>query len=72
MKDPNKRDCIYQLANSVDVSYEKGIAAVDWAKKHCPSYITNQYMFKREFDETFYRLYFSDPKDQTLFALRWS
>lgn len=47
--------------------------ALDWAKKHCPSYITND-VYKSEdgiYDSTKIVYYFSQGKDATAFILRW-
>ena len=41
-----------------------------WAKRHCPSYITNDAVQKE--GEYHYRFYFGDERDQIAFALRWS
>ena len=40
-----------------------------WAKKHCPSYITNDAVQKN--GEYYYRFYFGKEQDQIIFALRW-
>ena len=40
-----------------------------WAKKYCPSYITND-VEKRK-DDWYYRFHFSEEKDYMLFKLRW-
>ena len=42
---------------------------LEWAKKHCPSYITNDAVQKN--GEYYYRFYFSKEPDQIIFALRW-
>lgn len=41
-----------------------------WAKKNCPSYITNNAVQKN--GEYYYRFYFSKEQDQIIFALRWA
>ena len=41
-----------------------------WAKKHCPSYITNDAVQKK--GGYYYRYFFGDERDQILFMLRWS
>jgi hypothetical protein len=48
-----------------------------WAKEHCPSYITNDSYYSSTppalyIDDVYYRFYFSEASDATLFALRWS
>lgn len=40
-----------------------------WAKRNCPSYITNDAVQKE--GVYYYRFYFSNDRDQALFALRW-
>lgn len=41
-----------------------------WAKKNCPSYITNDAVQKN--GEYYYRFYFGKEQDQIIFALRWA
>ena len=43
-----------------------------WAKENCPSYISCTGHFKENQEEGFIEYYFSEEKDMTLFALRWS
>ena len=43
---------------------------LEWAKKHCPSYITNDAVQKQ--GEYYYRFYFSNERDRMWFVLRWS
>ena len=43
---------------------------LEWAKKHCNSYITNDAIKINGI--YYYRFYFSDQKDVTMFMLRWS
>ncbi len=47
---------------------------LEWVKKHCPSYITNDAVQKD--GRYYYRFYFHDSwqgqRDQVMFALRWS
>lgn len=49
--------------------------ALDWAKQHCASYITNDVvvcnMVDHRYTEILYRFYFSSDSDVTAFALRW-
>lgn len=42
---------------------------LNWAKKNCPSYITNDAVQKN--GEYYYRFYFGKEQDQIIFALRW-
>ena len=43
---------------------------LEWAKQHCPSYITNNAVQKH--GEYYYRFYFGRERDRMWFALRWS
>lgn len=43
---------------------------LEWAKKHCPSYITNDAV--QIGGDYYYRFYFGNDKDRVLFALRWA
>ena len=47
-----------------------GFEPLQWAKKNCPSYITNYAVQKQ--GEYYYRFYFGREQDQIMFALRWS
>ena len=47
-----------------------GFEPLQWAKKNCPSYITNDAVQKN--GEYYYRFFFSQERDQIIFALRWS
>ena len=51
-----------------------GFLALQWVKKNCPTYITNDAVQKN--GEYYYRFYFhSTPagdRDRTVFALRWA
>ena len=40
-----------------------------WAKKNCPSYITNDAVQKN--GEFYYRFYFSQEQDLMMFTLKW-
>ena len=55
--------------NYVDLPYPVSYESVSWVKKHCPSYITNEAVKKKGI--YYYRFYFSEEKDQMMFALRW-
>lgn len=46
--------------------FNKRLEMLDWAKKHCPSYITN------DVEKTDICFYFSDEKDYLMFTLRWA
>jgi hypothetical protein len=45
-------------------------APLEWAKSHCASYITNDAVQKN--GDYYYRFYFGDPRDVTMFILRWA
>lgn len=48
---------------------ERRFQPLQWAKKHCPSYITNDGVIK---DGVYhYRFYFGRERDQVMFALKW-
>ena len=51
-------------------SSKPGFEPLLWAKKNCPSYITNDAVQKQ--GEYYYRFYFGNEKDQLMFLLRWS
>lgn len=56
----------------VVLPYDPVWRALDWAKKNCPSYITNDTIVKK-YPETGYDIvyFFRDEEDATIFALRW-
>lgn len=62
------------MKNYVDLPVPKewinAYELLEWTKKHCPSYITNDAVQKG--GEYYYRFYFGNDKDLTWFALRWS
>ena len=43
---------------------------LEWAKKNCSSYITNDAVQVR--GQYYYRFFFGNEKDRIWFALRWS
>lgn len=49
--------------------YSSGFEALNWAKIHCPSYITNDAIQKQ--GQYYYRFYFGKEQDQIVFTLRW-
>ena len=51
-------------------SSKPGFEPLLWAKKNCPSYITNDAVQKQ--GEYYYRFYFGNEQDQLMFLLRWS
>lgn len=62
------------MNNYVTVKREVLDAALDWAKTHCPSYITNDYHMSgyNLYDHSLIDFYFADTKDQVLFMLIWA
>ena len=62
------------MSTVVTLPYDPLWRPVEWAKKNCPSYITNTMSDKLTElvgDRTPINYYFSDARDATLFALRW-
>lgn len=51
-------------------SIRYGFEPLQWAKKNCPSYITNDAVQKQ--GVYYYRFYFSQERDQIMFALKWA
>lgn len=49
---------------------EKAYDALEWAKKNCPSYITNDTVKKE--GNWYYRFFFGQEKDVMIFMLRWT
>lgn len=57
----------------VTLPYDSAWQALDWAKKHCPSYITNivhqnGYM---TYDQSKIDYFFQDEEDALAFKLMW-
>lgn len=69
-------DRVWVDLNPVTVDTQQ---ALDWAKQHCGSYVTNDVVVRNMVDhryyhrytEIFYRFYFYSESDATVFALRW-
>lgn len=65
------------MNNFVTIDKKLSFDALEWAKTHCPNYITNDcHMIGYElFDQTRVDFFFADNdqgrKEMTLFALRW-
>ena len=55
------------MRTRVILPYDPEWRALRWAKKHCPSYITNQADVNRKIV-----YYFSDEQEAMLFTLRWA
>lgn len=63
----------------VTIPYNVSGEALEWAKKNCPSYITNQahllaYKDSNGVDSAGYMIeyYFANERDAAWFSLRWS
>lgn len=62
------------MSTTVVLDYDPLWRPVEWAKKNCPSYITNTLYNKIPEiidDRTKISYYFGDEQDAILFALRW-
>jgi len=63
------------MSNYVTVHYRKYNDALEWAKKYCPGYITNDYhqCGPDEFSPSYYDFFFSlnTEEDMTAFKLHW-
>ena len=72
------------MSLSVTIDQYQAADALDWAKEHCPSYITNdglsmyiapgsnkKEMLKSPW-EVKYNFYFSDESEALMFQLRWA
>ena len=59
---------------TVTLPYDPVWKPLEWAKKHCPSYITNNLHCDgyNTFDNSKIDYLFSDEKDAMMFILRWS
>jgi hypothetical protein len=55
---------------TVTLPYDPDWKALEWAKEHCSSYITNDLHQDGYNDKIDY--HFGDEKDAVMFALRWS
>ena len=65
------------MSTTVILPYDPTWQAVEWAKKHCNSYITNELVPNNKEPKWLkkdnrIRYYFGDEKDAVMFALRWS
>lgn len=58
----------------VTLPYDPVWPALDWAKEHCPSYITNSVHMDEfnDYDTDKIDYFFSDKKDAMMFMLRWA
>ena len=59
---------------TVTIPYDPVWEPLDWAKKYCSSYITNDMHMNgyNTYDHTKVDYHFSDEKDALMFMLRWS
>ena len=58
---------------TVTLPYDPIWAPLEWAKKHCPSYITNDiHKYGNSYDNKRIDYFFSDKRDVTMFILKWS
>lgn len=55
------------MSNQVKLPYDPMWTALSWAKKHCPSYITNT----MDTDQQIV-YYFCEEKEALLFQLKWT
>lgn len=59
---------------TVTLPYDPLWRAVDWAREHCPSYITNDaHMISyNSYDNTYIDYFFGDKNEALMFKLKWS
>jgi hypothetical protein len=59
---------------TVTLPYDPLWQAVDWAKEHCPSYITNAHHKKADGQRylDYIDYFFIDERDAIMFKLKWS
>jgi len=58
---------------TVTLPYDPLWAPLEWAKKHCSSYISNDiHKYGNSYDNTRIDYFFGDEKDVLMFILRWS
>lgn len=60
----------YHFDMPAPILYAPEYEPLEWAKKHCASYITNDAVQKNGI--YYYRFYFYDEKDYMWFALKWA
>lgn len=58
---------------TVTLPYDPMWRALEWAKKHCPGYITNDVHQDGyyTYDNSKIDYFFSNSRDATVFALKW-
>ena len=59
---------------TVTLPYDPLWRAVDWAREHCPSYITNDAHMNgyNSYDNTYIDYFFGDKNEALMFKLKWS
>jgi hypothetical protein len=67
------------MKNYVVIPYDPTWRALEWAKEHCPSYITNDRESAQprpypdhNTEDVRIRFYFGNERDATAFALKWA
>ena len=58
---------------TVTLPYDPVWKPLEWAKKYCPSYITNDiHKYDNSYDNKKIDYFFGNKKDALMFLLRWS
>ncbi|CAB5215007.1 hypothetical protein UFOVP190_356 [uncultured Caudovirales phage] len=59
---------------TVTLPYDPLWTALEWAKKHCPNYITNDahMIGYNSYDNTYTDYFFGNEAEATMFRLKWS
>lgn len=60
----------YIFYSPISRTFEEIDEMLAWAKTHCTSYITND--SEKRSGDWYYRFYFGEEQDLSLFTLRWS
>lgn len=60
------------MSTVITLPYDPDWKAHFWAKKNCPSYITNSASSTDKYDVFVIHYYFSQGPDVTAFALKWT
>lgn len=62
------------MSMTVTIPYDIRWVALDWAKEHCPSYITNDVHQDGYYTYDISKIdyFFANEKDALLFKLRWA